>query len=140
MEIADIAKQTSISSRTVTRRLEKMRQEHVLMDFNTLLGMSSINLIGYIEFVLLINVDRSLHQYILERMHHELNEYLLAILNPDQMEVILAGFSCSNIPTVDSMSATIESYDGVQHTELFIITKFRYYQGWLEREINKRIM
>ena len=83
MEIADIAKQTSISSRTVTRRLEKMRQEHVLTDFNTLLGMSSINLIGYIEFVVLINFDRSLHQYILERMHHELNEYLLAILNPD---------------------------------------------------------
>ena len=140
MEIADIAKQTSISSRTVTRRLEKMRQKHILMSFTILKDVSSIHLIGYIEFIVLINVDRSLHQYILERIHHELNEYLLVIMNPDQMEVILAGFSCPNIPTVESILTTIESYNGVRRIELFIISKVAYYQGWLERETNKRLM
>ena len=58
MEITDIAKQASVSSRTVTRRLEKMRQKHILMDFITLKDVSSILLTGYIEFVVLISVDR----------------------------------------------------------------------------------
>jgi DNA-binding Lrp family transcriptional regulator len=140
MEIADIAKQTSISSRTVTRRLEKMQQKHILMNFTILKDVSSMQLIGYIEFIVLINVDRSLHQYILERIHHELNEYLLVIMNPDQMEIILAAFSCPNIPTVDSILTTIESYNGVRRIELFIISRVTYYQGWLERETNKRLI
>jgi hypothetical protein len=61
-------------------------------------------------------------------------------MNPNQREAILATFSCSNIPTVDSILTTIESYDAVRHIELFIITRLAYYQEWLEREINKRIM
>ena len=140
MEITDIAKQASISSRTVTRRLEKMRQKHILMDFITLKDVSSIQLTGYIEFVVLINIDRSLFQYILERIHNELNEYLRVIMNPNQREVIFAAFSCSNIPTVDSILTTIESYDGVRQIELFILTKIAYPQEWLKREINKRLM
>jgi DNA-binding Lrp family transcriptional regulator len=140
MGITDIAKQASISSRTVTRRLEKMRQKHILMNFTILKDVSSMQLTGYIEFVVLINIDRSLHQYILERIHNELNEYLRVIINPNQREVIFAAFSYSNIPTVDSILTTIESYNGVRQIELFILTKIAYPQEWLKREINKRLI
>jgi hypothetical protein len=34
----------------------------------------------------------------------------------------------------------LESYDGVQRTEVFITTKLIYYQEWLKREVNKRLL
>ena len=43
MEIADIAKEVSISPRTATRRIEKMMQNHTL-DFRIFHDMSSTNL------------------------------------------------------------------------------------------------
>ena len=64
---------------------------------------------------------------------------MIAIPNVGQSDVIFAGFFCANIPTVDLIVTTIESYDGVNHVELFITTKIVFYQEWLRREINKRL-
>lgn len=99
-----------------------------------------MQLVGYIQFMVVTNIDRSLHQNILERMYNELREYLMFVMNPDQNEAIMAVFFCSNIPTVESILITIKSYDGVQHAELLIMTKVAYYTEWLKREIDKKIM
>ena len=53
MLVEDIAKETSLSSKTVTRRLEKMKENHVLR-FIMLANLSSLRLIGYTEFAVLI--------------------------------------------------------------------------------------
>jgi DNA-binding Lrp family transcriptional regulator len=139
LQVADIAKQASISSRTVTRRLEKMRKNRVV-GFTTLRDMSSMQLVGYIEFVLLItSTNRSVHRHIVERIYLEMQEYVISIPNVGQSDMIFAAFFCANIPTVDLIVTTIESYDGVNHVELFITTKVVFYQEWLRREINKRL-
>ena len=58
MEIADIAHEASVSPRTVTRRIEKVRQHHII-DFRIISNMSSMNLTGYIEFLLMVTVNKS---------------------------------------------------------------------------------
>ena len=68
-----------------------------------------------------------------------MQEYLLAIPNRGQKELIFAVFFCANIPTVNSILMRLESYDGVKEVEHFITTSRLYYQDWLKREVNKRI-
>lgn len=137
-EIADIAKQCSISKRTVTRRIDQMRQNHIL-EFTILRDLAGMQLAGYVEFAVIINVDRSLYLYVLKRMYRELQEYLIFIPNATQYEVIFAVFFCANIPTVDSILTTIRSFDGVKHAEIFITTKLVIFNEWLKREINNRL-
>jgi hypothetical protein len=101
--------------------------------------ISSIQLVGYIEFAVVIDIDKSLFQSILERIYYEMQQYLLFILNMNQNEFIFAVLSCTNIPTVDSILERIESYEGVTQIEPYITTKLIYYQDWLQREIDKRL-
>jgi hypothetical protein len=99
-----------------------------------------MNLAGYIEFLLTIDVNKSAYREIIERMYNEMQEYLITIApNISGNELIIALFFCSNIPTVDSIMGRVKSHDGVRGVELFIITKLAYHQVWLEREINKRL-
>jgi DNA-binding Lrp family transcriptional regulator len=138
MEIAEIAKESSLSPRTVTRRIEKMSQNHIL-DFSIIRDMSSMQLVGYIEFALIVSVNGSAYGEIVERIYREMQEYGVIMSSAYQSEVIVAVFFCANIPTVDSIVTRVQSYDKVQHVELFITTKLAYHQEWLGREINKRL-
>jgi DNA-binding Lrp family transcriptional regulator len=121
MQVKDITKETSLSSKTVARRLEKMRENHFL-EFSILTNLSSMQLIGYIEFAILINIDASHYRNIVEGIYGELQEYLLFIPNGYEKEVIFAVFFCANIPKVNSVLRTLESYDGVNKVEVFIPT------------------
>jgi DNA-binding Lrp family transcriptional regulator len=138
MQVADIAREASISTKTVKRRLETMRENYILQ-FSILRDMSSTQIVGYIEFAVVINVTKSFHRNILERIYQEMQEYLLLIPNVNQREIIFAVFFCANIPTVESILTRLESYDGVNRTEAFVTTKLVYYQEWLKREIDKRL-
>jgi DNA-binding Lrp family transcriptional regulator len=75
MEIADIAKEASVSPRTATRRIEKMLQNHMI-DFRIIRDMSSMNSTGYIQFLLMVAVNKSAYTEIIERMYREMQEYL----------------------------------------------------------------
>jgi DNA-binding Lrp family transcriptional regulator len=130
MEIADIAKEASISPRTATRRIE----------IRIIRDMSSMNLTGYIEFLLMVAVNKSAYGEVIEKMYREMQEYLInTLLNIGGSDVIMALFLCSNIPTVDSIVTRVKSYGGVQRVELFIITKMAHHQEWVVREINKKL-
>ena len=122
MQVEDIAKETSLSTKTVTRRLEKLRENHIV-EFGIIRNISSIQLVGYIEFAVIIDIDKSLFQKILERIYHEMQDYLLFILNMNQNELIFAVLSCTNIPTVDSILEKLECYEGVKQIEPHITTK-----------------
>jgi DNA-binding Lrp family transcriptional regulator len=138
MAVKGIAKETSLSIKTVTRRLEKMKENYVLQ-FSILPNLSSMNLTGYIEFAVLIHVNISSRQNILERIYHELQEYLLIIPNWYQSQVICAVFFCANISTVKLILRRLESYDEVKKVDSFLKTSITVYQDWLKSEIDKRI-
>ena len=138
MMVEDIARATSLSPKTVARRLEKMRENHVLQ-FSIVTNLPSMNLTGYIEFAVLIDVKIFSHQKIVEKIQVELQEYLLHIPHRYQKEVIFAIFSCPNISAVNLILRRLESYDGVNKVEPFITTGLTIYQDWLKSEINNRI-
>ena len=109
IQVEDIARKTSLSTKTVTRRLEKLTENHIV-EFGIIRNISSIQLVGYIEFAVVIDVEKSLFQKVLERIYREMQDYLLFILNMNQNELIFAVLSCTNIPTVDLILARLESY------------------------------
>jgi DNA-binding Lrp family transcriptional regulator len=138
MAVENIAKGTSLSTKTVRRRLEKMRENDVL-HFSILPNLSSMKLTGYIEFAVLIDVNVSSHQNTIDRIYRELEEYLFYIPNWYQREAICAVFFCANISTVNLILRTLESYEGVNKVDSFLRTSIEVYQDWLKREIDKRI-
>ena len=91
------------------------------------------------EFALVVSVNGSAYREIVERIYREMQEYGVIMSSAYQSEVIVAVFFCANIPTVDSIVTRVQSYDKVQHVELFITTMLAYHQEWMGREINKRL-
>ena len=138
MMVEDIARATSLSPKTVARRLEKMRENHILQ-FSIVTNLPSTNLTGYIEFAVLIDVKIFSHQKIVEKIQYELQEYLLHIPHRYQKEIIFAIFSCPNISAVNLILRRLESYDGVNKVEPFITTSLTIFQDWLKSEIDNRL-
>jgi DNA-binding Lrp family transcriptional regulator len=149
MPVEDIAKETSLSRKTVARRLDMMRENHVLQ-FTTLTSYS-MQITGYIEFVVLIRVHAAYHQNVVQRIHNEMQEYILRPL--DELlqypinysisylrELVIASFCCANISTVNLILRRLESYDGVNKVEPITVTSGRAYQDWLRNEIDNRII
>src|SRR5437764_1144709 len=82
-------KETSLSTKTVTRRLEKLRENHIV-EFGVIRNMSSMQLAGYIEFAVVIHLedDSLFYQPVLERIYQEMQEYLFVIPYANQKEGI----------------------------------------------------
>jgi DNA-binding Lrp family transcriptional regulator len=136
--VENIAKETSLSPKTVARRLEKMRGNYV-SQFTISRNLTSMRLTGYMEFDVLIHVELPRHQSVLEKIYRELDEYLIFIPAWYQREVIVAVFFCANISTTNLILRRLESYSGVNKVESFIRTSITINQNWLKREIEKRI-
>jgi DNA-binding Lrp family transcriptional regulator len=138
MQVEEIARDTSLSTRTVARWFERMKKNQFL-EFTTMRNMSSLQLIGYIEFALIIAVDKNFHRNVIDTISYEMDEYLLFIPNVYQDNVIFAVFFCANIPTLDLILTRLQSYKGIKKIDLFITTRLTFYQDWLKKEINKRL-
>ena len=149
MPIEDIAKETSLSRKTVARRLENMREKHVLQ-FSTSTNLSSMQVTGYIELVVLIRVRAAYHQNVVQRIYNEMQEYILRPLDEllqypinystsYRRELVIASFCCANISSINLILRRLESYDGVNKVEPITITSGRVYQDWLRNEIDNRI-
>ena len=149
MSAEDIAKETLLSRKTVAKRLDKMRENHVLQ-FSIVANLSSMNITGYIEFGVLIRVDAAYHQNVVQRIYNEMQQYILHPLDelPQypinysisyRKEVVIASFCCANIATVNLILRRLESYDGVNKVESYIVTSLTIYQDLIKSEIDKRI-
>jgi DNA-binding Lrp family transcriptional regulator len=148
--VEDIAKETSLSPKTVARRLEKMRENHILQS-TIVTDLTSMQLTGYMELHAIVNVNGSYHQNIVQRIYNEMQEYILHPLDDliqypinysigYQKELFVASFCCANISTANLILRRLESYEGVIKVEPITITyESRVYRDWLKSEIDKRI-
>jgi DNA-binding Lrp family transcriptional regulator len=136
-EISEIAKELSISEKTVARRLEKMKEGRVL-DFS--LQCDPAAMIGYVQFCILIVAEKSHYRSVYECMYSEFQESILyhhSIIDPDDRLVfILFG---ENVFKVDSVLAKVDSFEGVKMADAYIVTKVQYYDDWIIREIDERL-
>jgi DNA-binding Lrp family transcriptional regulator len=138
IEISDIAKEVGISEKTTTRRLNRMKESR-LLDFS--LQCSPAAMIGYIQFVIPITVAKSHYHNVLERMYSEFQANILyspSVIEPeDQLTFVLFG---ENVFAVDYVLAKVNSFAGVKSADAYILTKLQYYDNWIMKEINKRLL
>ena len=138
IEISDIAKEVGISEKTTTRRLTRMKEMR-LLDFS--LQCSPAAMIGYIQFAIPITVAKSHYHNVLERMYSEFQANILyspSVIEPeDQLTFVLFG---ENVFVVDYVLARVNSFAGVKSADAYILTKLQYYDNWIMKEINKRLL
>jgi DNA-binding Lrp family transcriptional regulator len=138
MEISEIAKEVGISEKTTTRRLDRM-QEGRLLDFS--LQCDPAAMIGYIQFALPIIVAKSHYRSVYEHMYSEFQEnilYVPSVIDPnDRLTFVLFG---ENVFTVDSVLAKVDSFKGVKMADVYILVKWQYYDDWIIREIDERLL
>jgi DNA-binding Lrp family transcriptional regulator len=137
-EISDIAKEVGISEKTTTRRLSRMKEMR-LLDFS--LQCSPAAMIGYIQFVIPISVAKSHYHKVLERMYSEFQENILyspSIIEPeDRLAFVLFG---ENVFVVDRVLARVNTFPGVISADSYILTKWQYFDDWIMKEINNRLL
>jgi DNA-binding Lrp family transcriptional regulator len=139
MDLNEIGRKTSMSAKTVNRRLTRMRDSNVLKFF---ILCNPAYTLGYIQFGLIVNtVDKSSYNQIVERIYQELGENILCqppIIDPENVITVIL-FS-QDIFTANSILKKVESFNGVKRVELFIITETTNYHEWVLREIDKRLI
>jgi DNA-binding Lrp family transcriptional regulator len=138
MEISEIAKELGISEKTTTRRLDRMKEGR-LLDFS--LQFDPAAMIGYIQFGIPIIAVQSHYRSVYERMYSEFQEnilYVPSVIDPnDWLIFVLFG---ENVFTVDSVLAKVDSFEGVKSADVYILIKWQYYDDWIIREIDERLL
>lgn len=136
-EISEIAKELDLSEKTITRRLNRMKEDR-LLEFS--LQCDPAAMIGYIQFAIPIIVLKSQRRSINERMFAEFQENILyapSIIDPnDWLIYVLFG---ENVFKVDSVLAKVESFEGVKSVDVYILIKWQYYDDWILREIEEKL-
>jgi DNA-binding Lrp family transcriptional regulator len=137
-EISDIAKEVGISEKTTTRRLNSMKEKHLLA-FS--LQCSPAAMIGYIQFAIIIMIANSHYYSVLERMYSEFQVNILyspSVIEPnDLLAFVLFG---ENVFVVDNVLVRVSSFEGVKSADTYILTKWQYYDDWIMKEINNRLL
>jgi DNA-binding Lrp family transcriptional regulator len=138
IEISDIAKDVGISEKTTTRRLNRIKEMR-LLDFSLQCGPAAM--IGYIQFAIPITVAKSHYHNVREHMYSEFQANILyspTLIEPeDQLTFVLFG---ENVFVVDYVLARVNSFAGVKNADAYILTKLQYYDNWIMKEINKRLL
>ncbi|MDQ6669022.1 MAG: Lrp/AsnC family transcriptional regulator [Thermoproteota archaeon] len=138
IEISEIAKEVRISEKTTTRRLDRMKEGR-LLEFSVQCDPASM--IGYIQFAILIIVEKSYYRNVYEHMYKKFQENILyhpSVIDPnDSLLFVLFG---ENVFKVDSVLAKVDSFEGVKSADVFILIKWQYYDNWVIREIDERLL
>lgn len=136
IESSEIAENLSISTKTVTRRLRIMLDSHTLK-FGLHLNPASLR--GYILFGITMNIKEGSYQKILSRVYSDFKEYFLLLPPAMPQGTITVLFLSKDVFTADKILAIIESYKGVEQTEVFLPTKIVLQQDWLTTAIDRRL-
>ncbi len=139
MEIGDIASATTISPKTVRRRLDKMVRNRVL-EFSIQPNPDAMK--GYIVFFLDVKVkDRIHHQKVLQKIYEELDDHFM-ILSSDmsnQEDSIGLLLGSEDAIGIESIRSRIKSFEGVERANTFLPIKIACPQEWILEAIDKKL-
>jgi DNA-binding Lrp family transcriptional regulator len=137
MEIMDIAKATSISSKTIRRRIEKMTKNRVL-EFSINVNPAAMK--GQIVFFLSVRAEKQLYPRLLEKILGELHESIILSFNfANQMDAIGLNLASDDVFKIENIRSHIESFDGVQDSNVFFPIKLEYPQEWMIKAIDRKL-
>ena len=137
MELSHIAKQLSLSGKTVARRFDIIKNQHI-MGF-TLEHNPNVT-INYMRFLLIVHTEKGLRNKVRYLIYHELKENIhfdLPIVYPENIIAFI--LYSQEVFAIDAIISKIERFKGVLTTEFFIPRALTSYEDWLLKEIDDLI-
>jgi DNA-binding Lrp family transcriptional regulator len=139
MEIRDIAAATSLSPKTVHRRLDKMIRNRVV-EFSIQPNPDAMK--GYIVFFLDVKVkDSGHHQKVLQKIYEDLDDHFMILSSDISNQEDSIGLLLGSEDTIgiESIRSRIESFEEVQQANAFLPIKLACPQEWIVKAIDGRI-
>jgi DNA-binding Lrp family transcriptional regulator len=129
-KIEKIAKNMNMSTKTITRCIEKLHENEGIQ-FTLIYDPEKIE--DFIPHAILTWIDRELKKT-LEDMNDKFSEYYLQIPFIAKNQIVLFLYSDS-IFKMDKMTQEVRSVKNVKSADLFIPKKISFYIKWLEKAI-----
>jgi Lrp/AsnC family transcriptional regulator for asnA, asnC and gidA len=137
MEISEIARRISVSSKTVSSRLEKMK-ENKMLHFIVKTGPASMQ--GYVRFIMIIRMERKGSQKSIRQIQEELEKnFVIAFPIIIQEDVETWQLVAQNIFEIDPVLKKIELLGGVRGADVYIPFRTELYMDWMLREIDSNV-
>ena len=129
-KIENIAKKTNLSTKTVTRSIEKLQNDEAVQ-FTLVYEPTKIE--GYIPYCILTWIDGDLKQ-ILEMLKDEFSENFLQKPFLAKNQIVLFMYS-DDIFKLDDLTQQARKIPGVKTADLFIPKKIAFPQEWIKNVI-----
>jgi len=130
-KIENIAKSTNLSTKTITRCIEKL-QENDGIQFTLIYDSRKIE--DFISHAILTWIEGDLKET-LENMNNTFSESYLQIPFIAKNQIVLFMYS-DNIFKMDELTQKVRTIKNVKSADLFIPKKISFYIKWLEKAIN----
>lgn len=130
-KIENISKNTGLSTKTVTRCIDKL-QENDGIQFTVIYDPKKIE--NFIPHAILAWIDGDLRET-LEKMNDEFHESFMQIPFIAKNQIVLFMYS-HDIFEMDELTQRVRSMDNVTSADLFIPKKISFPLKWLEQAIN----
>ena len=131
-KIESIAKAAKLSTKTVTRSLEKLQNDDAVQ-FTAIYDPRKI--VGYIPHAIITQIDVDL-KTILARLEKKFSKYFLQIPFLAKNQIVLFLYS-DNIFKVDELTDAVRNTEGIKSADLFIPKKITFPQTWVKNAINE---
>jgi DNA-binding Lrp family transcriptional regulator len=139
MEIRDISAATSISPKTVHRRLDKMIRNHVI-EFSVQPNPDAMK--GYIVFFLDVKVkDSGHHQKVLQKIYEDIDDHFMILSSDISNQEDSLGLLLGSEDTIgiESIRSRIESFEGVQQASAYLPIRLASPQEWILKAIDRKL-
>ena len=130
-KIEKIAKNTKMSTKTITRCIEKL-QENDGIQFTLVYDPKKI--VDFISHVILVWIEGDLKET-LENMNKTFSESYLQIPFIAKNQIVLFMYS-DNVFKMDELTQKVRNIKNVKSADLFIPKKISFYMKWLKNTIN----
>jgi DNA-binding Lrp family transcriptional regulator len=137
MEIVEIAKRVSVSSKTAGKRFARIREDRIL---NIIVDTDPVKMPGYIVFGMIIRFEMKDYQKLIWRIQEELERsFVIAFPRIIQKDIAFYQLVACSIFEIDPILKKVEMLEGINGAEVFIPFRAPVYQDWILREIDNRI-
>ncbi|MFB5611488.1 MAG: winged helix-turn-helix transcriptional regulator [Nitrosopumilaceae archaeon] len=131
-KIEDIAKKTDLSTKTVTRSIEKLQNDDAIQ-FTLVYEPTKIT--GYIPYCILTWINGDLKQT-LQVLENEFSEYFMQIPFVAKNQIVLFMYS-DDIFKLDNLTQQARKIPGVRTADLFIPRKIAFPQEWIKNAVKE---
>jgi DNA-binding Lrp family transcriptional regulator len=130
-KIEKIADEMSLSTKTVTRCIDKLQKNNGIQ-FTLIYNPTKIE--GFISHAILAWIDGNLKET-LEKMNAKLSESFMQIPFIAKIQIVLFMYS-HDIFEMDELTKIVRNMNGVKSADLFIPKEISFPMRWLEQAIN----